>query len=114
MASSSIFVYGDAWESVAVTSLSKLLQKLGPGYALRITYSATDNGKVWICLPLTKAGWTGIGQSNPIIRGDSIIIPYSVIKRATGNQFNPFDTLYIKGNTQWTVTKIEVVRWTEQ
>lgn len=51
-----------------------VLKKLTRNYALEITFSASGNGHVWICLPQSKAGWTGISQQNPIIRGNKVII----------------------------------------
>ena len=105
---------GDAWESAGVADAAWLLEYMKDGYALRIAYTAKDNGHVWICLPHSKAGWTGIGQNNPIKRDGYVYIPYSMISRAAGVRPDDWEgALYIKGNTDWKVTKIEVVSWTD-
>ena len=112
--SRTVSISGKAWNSGGVSDPEALLSNLSSGYALRITYAAADNGYVWICLPHSKAEWTGIGQSNPIRQNGCVIIPYSVISKAAGSSKSSWGTgLYIKGNTDWYVTKIEVVRWTE-
>lgn len=105
---------GSAWESASVADAGWMLDFLEDGYALRIYYTARDNGHVWICLPHSKAGWSGIGQNDPIKRDGHVYIPYSMISRAAGTRPSDWeDSLYIKGNTDWKVTKIEVLRWVE-
>ena len=102
---------GAAWNSASPSCGKEVLSKLARNYALEITFSATGNGHVWICLPQSKAGWTGIGQQNPIIRGNKVIIPYDTLVKAAGASYSWGNQLYIKGSTDWKVTQIRVIYW---
>lgn len=102
---------GAAWNAASPTCGKDVLKKLTRNYALEITFTASGNGHVWICLPQSRAGWTGIGQQNPIIRGNKVIIPYDTVVKAAGSSSSWGSQLYIKGNTEWKVTQIRVIYW---
>lgn len=102
---------GAAWNAASPSCGKDVLKKLTRNYALEITFSASGSGHVWICLPQSKAGWTGIGQQSPIIRGNKVIIPYDAVVKAAGSSSSWGSQLYIKGSTDWKVTQIRVIYW---
>lgn len=102
---------GTAWNAAVPACGKDVLKQLTGDYALEITFTASGNGHVWICLPQSKAGWTGIGQQDPIIRGNKVIIPYDTVVKAAGSSSSWGSQLYIKGSTEWKVTQIRVIYW---
>lgn len=105
------FCSGAAWNASSPSCGKDVLKNLTRNYALEITFSASGGGHVWICLPQSKAGWSGIGQQDPIIRGNKVIIPYDTVVKAAGSSSSWGSQLYIKGNTEWKVTQIRVIHW---
>lgn len=105
---------GEAWSSAGVPDAGVILGYIKDGYALRIVYTAEDDGHVWICLPHSKAGWSGIGQNDPIKGGGCVYITSDMIEAAAGSNRSSWGTaMYIKGNTRWRVSKIEIVYWND-
>lgn len=105
------FCSGAAWNAATPACGREALKQLTAGYALEIAFTAAGDGHVWICLPQSKAGWTGIGQQNPIIRGNTVIIPYDTVVKAAGSPSSWGDQLYIKGNAEWQALQIRVIYW---
>ena len=114
----SVRLSGAAWNAQSVDGGAEILKKFQRGTALLIEYTTSgSDGHVWICLPESKQGWTGIGQQSPMIRQEGsrryVIIPFSEVFRAAGNAGTWGKKLYIKGNQQWTVMSVSVIPWTE-
>lgn len=109
---------GNAWQAQSVTKGSNLMNELRSGRALRIEFTTSDpEGYVWICLPGSEIGWTGIGQQYPSIKSSGnkryVIITYEAVVNAAGPKAKWGSKLYIKGNKDWSVQSISVINWKE-